>query len=107
MAILTDTIPVGAQIPAGGLGLNLGGGLIVGVYIPTDADGVTYDLEYSPDDGTTWDPISDEAGTALQLTFVSGGALHQINPPVRAPYFRLNGGTNEADAAFEYEVHTV
>lgn len=107
MSILTDTIPVGAQVPANGKGLNLGGGIITAIYLPTGGDGVTYDLEYSPDDGTTWDPVTDEAGTALQLTYVAGGALHQINPPVRCPYFRLNGGTNEADADLVYEVHTV
>jgi len=105
MATITNSIAVGAQIPTSGDAV--GGGMIVAVYLGAGGDGTTYSLEYSPDGGTTWDPITDEAGTAIELTYVSGGAIHQINPPIRAPLFRVNSDTNEADAALSYEVHTV
>ena len=105
MAIYENSIPVGAQVPTAGD--NIGGGLIAAVYMGAGGDGTTYDIEYSPDSGTTWDPVTDEAGTAIQITYVSGGAMHQINPPIRAPFVRINSDTNEADAALEYELHTV
>ena len=80
--------------------------MIVAIYIPALAAGTNYDLEYSTDGGTVWDPCTDEAGTILQITYLAGGMMAQINPPVRAPYFRLNSDTNET-AITTYEVHTV
>jgi hypothetical protein len=94
MPILNGSIPVGAQVPASGQ--NVGGGLIVAIYLGAGGDSTNYVLEHSADGGTTWGAICDEAGNAIQ-----------INPPVRAPLFRLNGDTNEATAAFSYKVHTV
>lgn len=104
MAILTNTIPVGAQIPAAGT--NCGGGLIVAIKLGAGGDATNYVLEDSDDGGTTWGAICDEAGNAIQLVYTAEN-MHQINPPIRSPHFRLNGDTNEADAAFEYKVHTV
>jgi hypothetical protein len=104
MTILSGSIPVGAQVPASGQ--NLGGGLIVAIYLGAGGDSTNYVLEHSADGGTTWGAICDEAGTAIQLVYTAEN-LHQINPPVRAPLFRLNGDTNEAGAAFSYKVHTV
>lgn len=106
MAIYTGTIPVGAQVDANG-GINIGGAMIVAIYLGAGGDSTNYDIEYSPDEGTTWDPVCDESDTAIQLTYKSGGALHQISPPIRAPFVRINGDTNEADAALSYEIHTV
>lgn len=105
MAKISNTIPVGAQVPVSPDAV--GGGMIVAIYLGVGGDGTTYSLEYSYDGGTTWDPITDEAGTAIELTYQTGGALHQINPPIRAPWFRINSDTNEADAALVTEVHTV
>jgi len=104
MAILTGSIPVGAQVPASGQ--NCGGGLIVAIYLGAGGQGTNYVLEHSADGGTTWGAVCDEAGNAIQLVYTAEN-LHQINPPVRAPLFRLNGDANETDAAFPYKVHTV
>ena len=104
MAILTNTIIVEAQTPA--TGDAVGGGLIVAVYLGAGGNSTNYVLEHSADGGTTWGAIVDEAGNAQQLVYAAEN-LHQINPPVRAPLFRLNGDTNEADATFTYKVHTV
>ena len=104
MAILSNSIPVGAQVPA-----NpdvIGGGLIVAVHIGAGGNSTDYFLEASEDGGTTWGPVTDEAGAALKVVY-SSYQTAQINPPVRAPFFRLNGDTNEADAALVYKVHTV
>lgn len=106
MAILTNEILVAAQTPASPD--VVGGGLIVAVWLGTGGNGVTYALEASQDEGTTWYPVGDEGGTAIVITYVAGGQMAQINPPVRAPFFRLRGVTAaEADAALDYEVHTV
>ena len=106
MAKISQILPNGAQIPAGGLGANIGGGMLVAVYMPASMAGTTYDIEYSPDEGTTWDPVTDEAGTQIQITYLAGGAMFQINPPIRAPYIRINSDTNET-AARTIELHTV
>ena len=104
MAILTNTIIVTSQTPV--TGDAVGGGLIVAIYLGAGGDSTNYVLEHSADGGTTWGAIVDEAGNAQQLVYTAEN-LHQINPPVRAPLFRLNGDTNEADATFTYKVHTV
>lgn len=104
MAILSNSIPVGAQIPAAGN--NIGGGLIVAIYLGAGGESTDYFLEHSPDGGTTWGAVCDEAGVAIKVIYTAHN-LHQINPPVRAPLFRLNGDTNESGAVFPYKVHTV
>ncbi len=104
MAILSNEILVGAQIPASGD--VIGGGLIVAIFIGLGGNSTDYFLEASEDGGTTWGPVTDEAGAALKVVY-SAGQTAQINPPVRAPLFRLNGDTNEADATLDYKVHTV
>ena len=106
MATIQQVIPNGAQIPAGGLGSALGGGMLVAVWLPALMAGTTYDIEYSTDGGTVWDPVTDEAGTLVQITFLAGGHMAQINPPIRAPYVRLNSDTNET-AERTIELHTV
>jgi gamma-glutamyltranspeptidase len=104
MPILTNSIAVGAQIPTAGT--NIGGGLIVAIDLGAGGNSTNYDLEYSRDGGTTWGAVCDEAGTAIQLVYTAN-KMYQINPPVRAPFFRLNGDANEADAVFTYYIHTV
>ena len=107
MAIFTVTIPDGA--PGAGLSnsANIGGGLIAAVHIPTGSENATFGFDYSPDGGTTWDPVNDESATPLAITYLAGGALHQINPPVRAPLVRLRGNTGNETGALVCEIHTV
>jgi hypothetical protein len=105
MAIYSMTIPNGARVPAAGV--SIGGGLVAAIHIPTGSENVTFQAQYSPDSGTTWDPCTDEAGNIVTLTYVSGGAMHQINPPVRAPLFRLYGVTGNETGNLVCEVHTV
>ncbi len=104
MAILEGNIPIGVQIPASGQ--NCGGGMIVAIFIGAGGQGTNYDLEHSPDGGTTWGAVTDEAGVAQTLVYAAN-KLYQINPPVRAPLFRLNSDTNETDAILNYKVHTM
>ena len=104
MAVLKQTILTGATVPADDLGVSVGGGLIVGVFLPTGAQ-VSYEPQYSPDEGANWYPVTDIAGTTRTITFVAAG-MHNIDPPMRAPYFRLEAVAAEA-ADIEYEVHTV
>ena len=106
MATIEQVIPSGAQVPADDANAALGGGMLVAVWMPTGMQGTTYDIEYSPDSGTTWDPVTDEAGTQIQITYLAGGAMFQINPPIRAPYVRINSDTNET-SAMTIELHTV
>jgi hypothetical protein len=105
MAILKQTILTGDTVPADDLGVSVGGGLIVGVFLPTGANGVTYEPQYSPDEGANWYPVQDIDGATRDITFVAAG-MHNIDPPMRAPYFRLESSAAEA-ADIEYEVHTV
>ena len=86
---------------------NIGGGLIAAIHLPTGSENATFNLQYSPDGGTTWDPINDESATPLAITYLAGGALHQINPPVRAPLVRLYGVTGDETGALVCEIHTV
>ena len=104
MATLSGSIAIGDRDSGGH---TLGGGMLVAVWIGTGSDNVTFALEYSPDDGVTWEPVTDEAGTAQAITYLAGGQMAQINPPVRAPYFRLYGETGVESAIVEYEFHTV
>ena len=107
MAIHDVTIATGA----GGAGLssaaNIGGGLIAAIYIPTGSENVTFTLQYSPDAGTTYVPVCDESLTPITITYLTGGALHQINPPVRAPLVKLKGMTGNETGALACEIHTV
>ena len=105
MAIIPFTILDSARAPAAGA--NVGGGLIAAIYLPTGSDNVTFQLQYSPDSGTTWEPINDESDTPLAITYLAGGALHQINPPVRAPLFRLYGVTGNVNGAAAAEIYTI
>lgn len=86
---------------------EIGGGLIAAVHLPTGMASATVGFEYSPDGGTTWDPINDESATPLAITYLAGGALHQINPPVRAPLVRLTTASAENSGPFTCEIHTV
>ena len=105
MATLSGSIAIGDRDTGGH---TLGGGMLVAVWLGTGGNGVTYQLEYSPDDGVTWEPVTDEAGTIQVITYLAGGHMAQINPPVRAPFFRIYGvSAIEADAVLEYEFHTV
>jgi hypothetical protein len=104
MAILKGSIAVGDQTPA--VPQNVGGGLIVAIKLLDGGQSTNYNLEDSDDGGTTWGAVCDEAGNAIVLVYTAEN-MHQINPPVRAPLFRLNGDTNESGAAFKYNVHTV
>lgn len=105
MAIHSMTIPDGARVPAAGVAV--GGGLITAIHLPTGSDNVTFQPQYSPDAGVTWDPINDESDTPLVITYLAAGALHQINPPIRAPLFRLYGNTGNETGDLVCEVHTV
>ena len=106
MATISQIIPNGVQVPADDKGASLGGGMLVAVWLPALMAGTTYDIEYSTDDGTVWDPVTDEAGAKITITYLAGGHMAQINPPIRAPYIRLNSDTNET-AARTIELHTV
>ena len=105
MAIHDMVIPDGARIPVAGV--NVGGALIAAIHIPTGSDNATFQPQYSPDAGTTWDPINDESETPLVITYLAGGAMHQINPPIRAPLFRLYGNTGNETGAITCEIHTI
>jgi len=106
MAIYDVTILDGA--PGGGVSnaANIGGGLIAAIYIPTGSENVTFTLLYSAD-GTTFDPICDESDSPITITYLAGGALHQINPPVRAPIVKLKGETGNETGDLVCEIHTV
>ena len=104
MAIFDVTIPdLDGQVSNAA---SIGGGLIAAIYLPTGSENVTFTLEYSAD-GTVFDPICDESLTPITITYLTGGALHQINPPVRAPIVRLKGETGEETGALACEIHTV
>ena len=104
MAIYDVTIADGAQVSGSAA---IGGGLIAAIHIPTGSDNATFNLQYSPDAGTTWDPICDESLTPLVITMLAGGAMHQINPPIRSPLVRIYGVTGNETGALACEIHTV
>jgi len=105
MAIYSLTLVSGGKVPAAGV--SIGGGLVAAIHIPTGGDSSTYQCQYSPDGGTTWDPCTDEGGNIVTITYVVGGAMHQINPPVRAPLFRIVGVSADETGNLVCEVHTV
>ena len=104
MAIHQVTIADSARISDAA---NIGGGLIAAIHIPTGSENVTFNIQYSPDGGTTWDPVNDESNTPIAITYLAGGAMHQINPPIRAPYCRLYGVTGNETGDLVCEIHTV
>ena len=104
MPIYAATIPNGAQVSNA---VNVGGGLISAVHIPTGSDNASFNLQYSPDNGTTFDPVTDESDTPIAITYLAGGQMAQINPPVRAPLVRLYGVTGNETGALACEIHTV
>lgn len=105
MAVITATIADGGTSPAEGA--NIGGGLIVALYVFTGAEKTTsWALQYSPDEGTTWDPIQEEDGTDIVIVPETTGSMHILNPPIRAPFFRLVADTAQTGAV-NYEIHTV
>lgn len=103
MAIFDVTFTDGDQVSGA---VNIGGGMITAVFLPADSDNASFNLEYSPD-GTDFYPICDESDTPLAITYKADGAMHQINPPVRAPIVRLKGVTGVESPALTCEIHTV
>lgn len=104
MAIHKVTFAASAQVSGAA---NIGGGLISAIHIPTGSDNASFNVQYSPDAGTTWDPVNDESDSPIAITYLAGGAMHQINPPIRAPYCRLYGVTGAETDALVCEIHTV
>lgn len=95
MAKITQSIASGAQVPT--TGAPLGGGLLVGIYFPAWNKTANAALEASLDN-STFAPILQEDGTDLVVVPDDTACYIQIDPPIKAEFFRVNADVNQGAA---------